>query len=525
MIIPEFKIEALTDFSKEENRRKMETAIAKVESTLGREWSLVLGGERVRAKDQFLSHNPSDPDQIIGVFQKATTTEAERAIAIADQTFESWKRTPAEERARICLRVAELMRERKFELAAWMVLEVGKNWAEADADVAEGIDLVDFYGHEVLRYAEEQPLVRIPTERNELRYIPLGVGIVIPPWNFPMAILAGMTTMTWAAGNTAVLKPSSDSPGIAKQYAQIIEEAGLPPGVVNLLTGPGGNIGDFLVAHPRTRFITFTGSKAVGLRINEIAARTAPGQRWIKRVIAEMGGKDPIIVDGEADLDAAAQGVMVSAFGYSGQKCSACSRAIVDTSIYDVFLERLVEKTKRLKIGPAKAPDTYVGPIINMAAMAKILDYIDMGKREGRLMLGGNRVGDHGYFVEPTIIVDVDRKATIAQEEIFGPVLTVIRAQDFRDAIDIANDSEYGLTGSVYTRNPEKIRWAANEVHVGNLYFNRKSTGAVVGVHPFGGFNMSGTDSKAGGRDYYFLYSQAKAISEVIPPQSAPAKD
>jgi 1-pyrroline-5-carboxylate dehydrogenase len=520
MNIPEFKVTPFMDFSKEENRRKMEEAIAKVESMLGREWSLVLGGERVSCKDQFLSHNPSDPDQIVGVFQKATTAEAARAIEIADRTFERWKHTPAEERAQICFRVAELMRERRFELAAWMIFEVGKSWIEADADVAEGIDLVDFYGREVLRYAEEQPLTRIPTERNELRYIPLGVGIVIPPWNFPLAILAGMTTMTWAAGNTAVLKPSSDAPGIAKQYVQLVEEAGLPPGVVNLMTGPGSGIGDFLVAHPRTRFVSFTGSKAVGLRINEIVSRVEAGQRWIKRSILEMGGKDPIVVDSEADLDAAAQGVMVSAFGYSGQKCSACSRAIIDTSIYAEFIERLVEKTKRLKVGPAKDPATYVGPVINMAAMAKILDYIDMGKREGRLILGGNRQGDHGYFVEPTIIVDVDRKATIAQEEIFGPVLTVIRAQDFRDAMDIANDSEYGLTGSVYTRNRDKMRWAADEVHVGNLYFNRKSTGALVGVHPFGGFNMSGTDSKAGGRDYYLLYSQAKCISEVVPPST-----
>jgi len=305
---------------------------------------------------------------------------------------------------------------------------------------------------------------------------------------------------------------------------QLIEEAGLPPGVVNLITGPGASIGDFLVSHPRTRFISFTGSKAVGLRINEIAARTEPGQLWVKRVIAEMGGKDAIVVDSEADLDAAAQGVMVSAFGYSGQKCSACSRAIVDTSVYDAFLERLAEKTKRLKVGPAKDSGTYVGPVVNMGAMAKILDYIDMGRREGRLVLGGNRAGDHGCFIEPTIIVDVDRKATIAQEEIFGPVLTVIRAQDFRDALNIANDSEYGLTGSVYTLNPDKMRWAAEEFHVGNLYFNRKCTGALAGVHPFGGFNMSGTDSKAGGRDYYLLYSQAKCISEAVPTPDTPKR-
>ncbi|MBM3335923.1 aldehyde dehydrogenase family protein, partial [Candidatus Sumerlaeota bacterium] len=396
MSVPEFKNESLTDFSKEENQRKMEEAIARVESMFGREWSMVLGGERVRCKDQFLSHNPSDPDQIVGVFQKGTTAEAQRAIAVAEQTFETWKRTPAEQRADFCFRLADLMRRDRFDLSAWMALEVGKNWIEADADVAEAIDLVDFYGREVLRYAEPQPLVRIPSERNELRYIPLGVGVVIPPWNFPLAILAGMTTMTWAAGNTAVLKPSSDAPAVAKQYVQLLEEIGLPPGVVNLLTGPGGSIGDSLVAHPHTRFISFTGSKEVGLRINEIAARIQPGQRWIKRVIAEMGGKDPIIVDSEADLDKAVQGAVASAFGYSGQKCSACSRLIVDTNIYDEFLERLVERARQLKVGPAKDRDTYVGPVINMGAMAKILDYIDMGRREGRLVCGGHRVDDQG---------------------------------------------------------------------------------------------------------------------------------
>lgn len=522
MSMPEFKNEALIDFSQPENRKKMEAAIAKVESQLGRECSLVIGGERVKSKDQFLSHNPCDPEQVVGIFQKATPEDAEHAVEAAVKAFESWKNTPAEERAEYCFKVANIMRERRLELAAWMVFEVGKNCVEADAGVAEGIDLVEFYGREVLRYAEEQPLTRIPNERNELRYIPLGVGIVIPPWNFPVAILGGTTAMAWAAGNGVVLKPSSDAPATGKQFFQVCEEAGLPAGVCNYLTGPGGDIGDTLVAHPNTRFISFTGSKAVGLRINELAARHQPGQRWIKRVIAEMGGKDPIIVDGDADIDAALTGVLGSAFGYSGQKCSACSRLILDASIYDEFIERLVEKAKALKIGDTRNPDTYMGPVINMSAMAKILDYIDMGKREGKLVCGGNQTGDKGFFVEPTIIIDVDRKATIAQEEIFGPVLSVIKAQDFRDALDIANDSEYGLTGSLYTSDPEKMKAAANEFHVGNLYFNRKSTGALCGVHPFGGFNMSGTDSKAGGRDYFLLHSQAKSISEVI--GSNPAK-
>ncbi|HQP97637.1 MAG TPA: L-glutamate gamma-semialdehyde dehydrogenase [bacterium] len=512
----QFAVEALTDFSVPENRAKMEKAIADVETKLGREWSIIIDGKRVKAPDQFLSHNPSDPDQIVGVFQRGTPELAEQAIQSALKAFPSWSQRPAQERAEFCFKIADIMRRRRFELSAWMVLETGKNWVEADADTAEAIDLVDFYGYEALRYAEEQPLTRIPTEKNELFYIPLGVGIVIPPWNFPLAILGGMTAGAFVAGNTVVLKPSSDAPGVSKQFMSVLEEAGLPAGVVNLLTGPGGEIGDCLVSHPKTRFITFTGSKEVGLRINERAARTEPGQIWIKRVICEMGGKDPIIVDDEADLDLALKGVVASAFGYSGQKCSACSRLVLVNSIHDTFLERLVEATKKLKVGLAKNPDTNVGPVINLRSVATISDYIDIGKREGKLCCGGGRPDLKGYFIEPTIFSQVDRKATIVQEEIFGPVLSVVRAEDFKDAIDIVNDSIYGLTGSLYTKNRDKMKVARDRFHVGNLYFNRKCTGALVGVHPFGGFNMSGTDSKAGGRDYLLLFSQAKCVSEVI---------
>ncbi|HQO35254.1 MAG TPA: L-glutamate gamma-semialdehyde dehydrogenase, partial [bacterium] len=440
----QFAVEALTDFSVPENRAKMEKAIADVETKLGREWSIIIDGKRVKAPDQFLSHNPSDPDQIVGVFQRGTPELAEQAIQSALKAFPSWSQRPAQERAEFCFKIADIMRRRRFELSAWMVLETGKNWVEADADTAEAIDLVDFYGYEALRYAEEQPLTRIPTEKNELFYIPLGVGIVIPPWNFPLAILGGMTAGAFVAGNTVVLKPSSDAPGVSKQFMSVLEEAGLPAGVVNLLTGPGGEIGDCLVSHPKTRFITFTGSKEVGLRINERAARTEPGQIWIKRVICEMGGKDPIIVDDEADLDLALKGVVASAFGYSGQKCSACSRLVLVNSIHDTFLERLVEATKKLKVGLAKNPDTNVGPVINLRSVATISDYIDIGKREGKLCCGGGRPDLKGYFVEPTIFSDVDRKATIVQEEIFGPVLSLVRAEDFKDAIDIVNDSIYG---------------------------------------------------------------------------------
>jgi len=481
-----FVNEPIKDFSDPENRKKMEEAIAKAESGLGREYHLIINGKREKAPDQFLSHNPSDPDQVIGVFQRGTGEQAEKAIQAALKVFETWSRTPAEERAQYCFRIADIMRQRRFELNAWMILETGKSWIEADADVAEAIDLIDFYGREALRYAEEQPLVKIPTERNELIYIPLGVGIVIPPWNFPIAILGGMTAGAFVAGNTVVLKPSSDAPMMSKLFMSILEEAGLPPGVVNLLTGPGGEIGDVLVSHPKTRFI------------------------------CEMGGKDPIIVDDEADLDFALKPVIGSAYGFSGQKCSACSRLILVNSIYDEFLEKVVDAAKKLRVGPAKDPDTFMGPVINLKAVATISDYIDMGKREGKLLCGGRQLDMKGYFIEPTVFGEVDRKATIAQEEIFGPVLSVIRAADFNDAIDIANDSEYGLTGSLFTKNRDKMKIARERFHVGNLYFNRKSTGALAGVHPFGGFNMSGTDSKAGGRDYLLLFMQAKSVSEVI---------
>jgi 1-pyrroline-5-carboxylate dehydrogenase len=402
-------------------------------------------------------------------------------------------------------------------MAAWMVFEVGKSWAEADADVAEAIDFCDFYGSEMLRLAGPQPLGPVAGEANELRYIPLGVGAVIPPWNFPLAILCGMTTASWVAGNTVVLKPSSDSPTIGAQFMAILEEAGLPGGVVNFLTGSGATVGNALVTHPKTRFVAFTGSKEVGLNINELAAKTPPGQIWIKRVVAEMGGKDSIVVDSGVDLDVAADGVFASAFGFQGQKCSACSRAIVVEDVYDAFLEKLRARTQKVRIGATDDPGVYLGPVINETAMRSILNYIEVGKKEGRLIAGGKAAGDDGYFIEPTIIADIPPKARISQEEIFGPVLAVLKARDFEDALSIANNTEYGLTGAVYSKSREHLEDARARFHVGNLYFNRKCTGALVGGHPFGGFNMSGTDSKAGGRDYLLLFTQAKVISEKLP--------
>jgi 1-pyrroline-5-carboxylate dehydrogenase len=522
--LAEFQNEPLTDFSKPENRTAMQQAIESVRGQLGREYDIVIGGERIRTAEKFRSYNPSRKTEVVGVFQKGTPELAGRAVEEAAKQFASWQQVPATERAALLLGAAAILRRRKLEMSAWMVFEVGKNWAEADADTAEAIDFCEFYAREMLRMAAPQPLTPVPGEENELRYIPLGVCVVIPPWNFPLAILAGMTTAAWVSGNTVVLKPSSDSPAIAAQFFSVLEEAGLPPGVVNFLTGSGGTVGNTLVGHPKTRMVAFTGSKEVGLGINAMAARTAPGQIWIKRVIAEMGGKDSIVVDSDSDLDAAVEGVFVSAFGYQGQKCSACSRAIVVQEVYDQFLEKLRQRVATIRIGPTDDPANYLGPVINESAMNSILNYIEVGKNEGRLLTGGKRARparadgspEDGWYIEPTVIADVPPMARISQEEIFGPVLAVLRARDYQDALAIANNTEYGLTGAVFSRSREHLEQARARFHVGNLYFNRKCTGALVGGQPFGGFNMSGTDSKAGGRDYLLLFTQAKVVSEKM---------
>ncbi len=512
MLTP-FQNEPITDFSVEANRKRMLEALERVEAQLGQEYPLVINGERIYSNEKFQSMNPSEKDQVVGILQKANTDHAEQAIQVATERFEYWKNVPAEERATILLRAATLLRQRKHEFAAWQIFEVGKNWLEADADVAEAIDYLEFYAREMIRYAQPQPLTPIATERNEYFYIPLGPVVVIPPWNFPLAIMLGMTTAALVTGNTVVLKPSSDSAVIGYKFVELMEEAGLPPGILNLVTGPGSTVGDYLVGHPKTRMIAFTGSKEVGIHIYELAAKVQPGQKWLKRVIAEMGGKDAIIVDADADLEDAAKAVVASAFGFQGQKCSAASRLILTEPIYDDFIEAIKAKTEALSIGPAKE-DHPVGPVINAGAEAKILSYIEIGKEEGKLVTGGEKAEGNGYYIRPTIFKDVDENARIAQEEIFGPVLAVIKAKDFDDALRIANNTEYGLTGSVFTKDPLKIAKAKREFHVGNLYINRKCTGALVDVHPFGGFNMSGTDSKAGGRDYLLLFLQGKSVSE-----------
>jgi 1-pyrroline-5-carboxylate dehydrogenase len=440
------------------------------------------------------------------------------ALAAATAAFATWKDTPAAERAAYLFAAADRMRERKHTFSAWMVVEVGKSWPEADGDTAEAIDFLEYYAREMLRLAEGASLTPIQGERNEMVYIPLGVGAVIPPWNFPNAILTGMTSAAIVAGNAVVLKPASTSPAIAWQVASLFYEVGLPPGVLNFVTGPGGAMGDALVDDPRTRFIAFTGSKEVGIRINQRAAAVHPGQLWIKRAILEMGGKDAVVVDETADLDAAATGIVASAFGFQGQKCSAGSRAIIVDAVYDDVVRLVLDKARGMvKVGDPVEPSVTMGPVIDEKAMQKILSYIDTGKQEGELLMGGGRTeGRDGYFIEPTIFGNVPGDAVIATEEIFGPVLAIIRARDFDDAMKIANATDYGLTGALYSGDRERIERAKREFFVGNLYFNRKCTGALVGVHPFGGFNMSGTDSKAGGPDYLLLFTQPKAMSEKV---------
>jgi len=514
MHLPEFRNEPLTDFSKPENRVAMQAALTKVASQLGREYPLLIGGQRVSTDQRLESRNPSRPSQVVGVHSAATPQLGREAVEKAHEYFPVWSSRPVEERATILLATAGIFRQRKREFSAWMVYEAGKTWAEADADTAEAIDFCEFYAREALRLSGPQPLTPVAGEKNELRYLPLGAGVVIPPWNFPLAIAVGMTTAALVAGNTVVLKPSSDSPTIAAQFVEALLEAGCPPQAISFITGSGSVIGDALVEHPLTRFVAFTGSKPVGLRINELAAKPQPGQRWIKRVVVEMGGKDAIVVDADTDLEKAVDGVLASSFGYQGQKCSACSRAIVVDAVYDDFVRRLTEKAKQIAVGSPDDPGNYMGPVINERALNSILNYIDTGRQEGKLVAGGSRLDGEGYFVQPTVIADVDHKARIFQEEIFGPVLAVTRARDFEHALELANDSEYGLTGAVYTNDREKLKKAGDRFFVGNLYLNRKCTGALVGGHPFGGFNMSGTDSKAGGHDYLLLFTQAKVISE-----------
>ncbi|AIM15067.1 L-glutamate gamma-semialdehyde dehydrogenase [Neobacillus sp.] len=508
--------EPFTNFNDEMNKKAFQDALAYVQSQLGKEYPIIIGGQEITTEEKITSINPANKEEIIGRVSMADQELAEKAMQAALTAFESWKKWRPEHRANILFRAAAMLRRRKHEFSAYLVKEAGKPWKEADADTAEAIDFLEFYARQMLRIKDGFPVNSRDGEYNQYHYIPLGVGIIISPFNFPLAIMAGTTVAAIVTGNTVLLKPANSTPVVAAKFVELIKEAGLPDGVLNFVPGSGSKIGDYLVDHPKTRFISFTGSREVGCRINERAAKINPGQIWIKRVIAEMGGKDTVVVDKDADLDLAAASIVYSAFGFSGQKCSAGSRAVVHQDVYDEVLEKAVALTKTLTVGNPEDADTYMGPVIDEKAFNKIMSYIEIGKQEGRLMTGGEGDDSKGYFIQPTIFADVDEKARIMQEEIFGPVLAFCKARDFDHMMEIANNTEYGLTGALISNNREHIEHAREEFHVGNLYFNRGCTGAIVGYQPFGGFNMSGTDSKAGGPDYLLLHMQAKTTSEML---------
>jgi 1-pyrroline-5-carboxylate dehydrogenase len=530
MLTP-YRPEAYVNFADAEPRQKMLAALKDVRSKLGRTYPLRIGDQQIDTPNKIKSVMPASYNTVVGYVGKATQEHAALAIQTAAATFKTWRRVEPETRARVLFKAAAIMRRRVYELSAWMCFEESKSWIEAYADTCEAIDFLDFYGREMIRLGGPQPVTPYPGEDNELRYMPLGVAVVIPPWNFPLAICTGMTSAAIVTGNTVVLKPASASPVIAAVMAEVFEQAGLPPGVLNYCPGSGGEVGDFLVEHPQTRFVSFTGSMEVGLRIFEKCAKVSPGQIWLKRSVLEMGGKNCILADETADPDAVAEGIVAAAYGFQGQKCSACSRAILHQDIYDAVLGKVVERAKKLTVGDTTSEENlYMGAVIDEHAHKTISNYIEIGKKEGRLALGeghgqdaratlrqcGTGIPAGGYFIPPTIIEGVDRNARIAQEEIFGPVLAVIKAKNFDDGLEIVNGTKFGLTGALFSNDRFRLERARHEFHVGNLYFNRKCTGALVDVQPFGGFNMSGTDSKAGGRDYLLLFMQGKSITERL---------
>lgn len=511
-----FRNMPLTDFSKAKNRTSFIHALTAVRKETAKREKLpcLIGNDHLITGDEIISINPAFPEEVVGIVSCASRTDAERALNMARNAFKGWRALDPEVRANYLRDAANWIEERKFEIAALQVIEVGKNWREADADVAEAIDFLNYYAGEMARLSRPERLGDLPGELNHQRYLPRGVCAVISPWNFPLAIACGMTSAALVAGNCVILKPSSQAPVTAYKLVEAFEAAGLPRGVLQFLPGPGREVGDCLVEHVETDIIAFTGSVEVGLGIVERAGKTAPGQKNVKKVIAEMGGKNAIIVDGSADLDEAIKGVIDSSFGFQGQKCSACSRVIVMEEIYHDFLERLKSVVKSITIGPPEIPGNIMGPVIDSAALSKVNHYIGIGKEEATLFYLCDSVPEKGYFAGAALFSDVTPGCRIATEEIFGPVLSIIKADDIDNAIEIANATPYALTGGIFSRSPYNINKVSSELMVGNLYINRKITGALVGRQPFGGFGMSGLGSKAGGRDYLLHFMTPRCITE-----------
>ncbi|MDR9419646.1 L-glutamate gamma-semialdehyde dehydrogenase [Gracilimonas sp.] len=515
--LEKYKNETYLDFSDPTNDKAQKDALEDVRSNFGKEYDLYINGQFVKGDaGTFDSKNPGNLAETIGTFQMASKEQAFDALDKAWDAFESWQYVSAEERADYLFKAADVIRRRRLEINAWMISEAGKNYLEADADTCEAIDFIEYYAHEALRIDDGMDVLSETWgDNNKTIYMPIGAGVSISPWNFPFAIFVGMSVAPIAVGNTVVAKPAPDTPRMGSLLAEIFDEVGLPDGVFNFVTGGDIEVGENLAKHPNTRFISFTGSKAVGLHLNKIAAEVQDGQKFLKRMVCELGGKNATVVDEDADLESAATEIIKGAFGFQGQKCSAGSRVVAHQAIYDELLEKVTEKAKALSVGNPK--DNHIsGPVINQKAVDKIMSYIEIGKKEGKLMAGGKmaKTNEEGHYIEPTVFADIDENARIAQEEIFGPVTAFIKAKDTDDALRIANGVDYGLTGAYFSKNPKKIDRALREFRVGNLYINRKCTGALVGAQPFGGFKLSGTDAKAGGRDYlkYFLEPKSTTL-------------
>lgn len=513
-VIP-FKNDVPTDWEKPDNKECLNKNLTLIKSKLGEEYPLIIGGEEVSTENKIISYNPAEHNEVVGYVNQAEQHHVETAVSAARKAYESWGTTSFKERSLYLFKAAEIMKRRKAELVAWLVYEAGKNWTEADGEINEAIDFLKMYGRNALELEKGQELVSLPGIENRLEYKPLGVGVIISPWNFPIAIVTGMTASAVVTGNTVLLKPATLTSVIAAKFMEIMHEVNLPDGVINFVPGSSSDIGDYMVAHKDINFISFTGSKEAGLHIDEIAHTRIPEQRWIKRVVAEMGGKNGIIVDESADLDAAADGIVTSAFGYQGQKCSAGSRAIIHKNVYDAMVDKIIERTQTLQVGPGNENNA-IGPVIDEVAFNKINDYIDIGKGEGTIVFGGKSDNTKGYYIKPTIFKDVEPGSCIMREEIFGPVLAICQTANVEKGIEIYNDTEFGLTGSLYTNERNQISYARKKMDCGNLFINGKCTGALVGVQPFGGYYMSGTGSKTGCLDYLLNFVQAKTCAENL---------
>ncbi len=513
--VERFTNEPPTDFSKAQSREAMQQALTEVRLGFGGDYPLIINGKSMETRARITSRNPSNSKEVLGAVSCAAVDHVDKAVDAARRAWEQWRKISPQHRSEYLQLVADGLRSRRFELAAWIVFECGKPWEEADGDVAEAIDFCMYYAR-CMREIAVTLECDYAGEENEVWYRSRGVAVVIAPWNFPLAILTGMTVAALVTGNAVIMKPAEQSSVVAAKLMEVFQEAGFPNGVVNYLPGIGEDIGPALVGHPGVDLIAFTGSRKVGLAINKLAAETGPEHAGVKKVIAEMGGKNAIIVDDDADLDEAVKGVLSSAFGFAGQKCSACSRVIVLDTIHDAFVQRLKLAAESLRVGPAEEPGVDLGPVIDDAAFERINDYIAIGLAEHTplVVTDVSKLVDKGYFIGPHIFVGVEADSRLAQQEIFGPVLVVMRARNLDHAFTLANSTDYALTGGVYSRSPVTLKRAREEFLVGNLYLNRSITGAIVQRHPFGGFAFSGIGTKAGGPDYLLQFLLPVTVSE-----------